>query len=95
MLMNENQDKYLYANYDTKFEEKELGYVYIYNSRGLGDVVDTIALIEDASLMVHLFFFTLLGVKQYFGTPILCEVSQTNTTPRDKVEAYCWMQGNN
>ena len=55
----------------------------------------TLALIEDASLMVHLFFFTLLGVKQYFGTPILCEVSQTNTTPRDKVEAYCWMQGNN
>ena len=56
MLMNENQDKYLYANYDTKFEEKELGYVYIYNSRGLGDVVDTIALIEDAKNVASLDF---------------------------------------
>ncbi len=34
----------------------------------------------------------LLGAKQYFGDPIICD-SSTNSVPRDVMNNYCWIHG--
>ena len=53
----------------------------------------TLALIADVSLAIHASFLGLLGSKQFFGTPIRCEVSEINPVPLTVVNDYCWMHG--
>ena len=51
----------------------------------------TSRLFYKGATVLHLMFLLLLGMKQYFGDPIECDIKQSEAVDKRLMENYCWI----